>query len=52
MSTDSDNSEFATLNDNVKPQLHRNANTNAACETMRTFDVDKFLRRGKQHSAV
>ncbi len=40
----------------LKPRLHRNANRTRTwtqhAKTMRMFDVDKFLRRGKQHSAV
>ncbi len=38
----------------LKPCLHRNANRTRTrhAKTMRTFNVDLFLRRGKQHSAV
>ncbi len=38
----------------VKPRLRRNANRTRSrhVKTMRTFDVDVFLRRGKQHLAV
>ncbi len=38
----------------LKPHLHRNANRTQTWheKIMRTFDVDVFLRRGKQHSAV
>ncbi len=37
-----------------KPRSHRNANRMRTrhSKMMRTFDVDVFLRRGKQHSAV
>ncbi len=35
---------------NMKPRLHRNANKTRMrqAKMMRTFDVDVFLRRGKQ----
>ncbi len=40
----------------LKPRLHRNANRmrmqTRHSKMMRTFDVDVFVRRGKQHSAV
>ncbi len=40
----------------IKPCLHQNANRIGTwtlhSKTMRTFDVDVFLRRGKQHSTV
>ncbi len=40
----------------VKPRLHRNPNRIRMrtwhAKMMRMFDVDVFLRRGKQHSAV
>ncbi len=40
----------------LKPHLHWNANRTRMrtrhAKMMRTFDVDVFLRRGKQHSAV
>ncbi len=38
----------------IKPRLHRNANRTRTqhAKTMQTFDVNVFLRWGKQHLAV
>ncbi len=43
-----------SMNNSLRPHLHRNTNRTRMwhAKTMRMFDVDVFLRRGKQHSAA